>query len=36
MRSRDVAFLCVIGAIVVASTGHDGWGWFLFAAVMLS
>lgn len=36
MRSRDVAFLCVIGAIVVALFGGDGWGWFLLAAVLLS
>lgn len=29
-----IAALCVIGAIAVAATGHDGWGWFLFAAVI--
>ena len=28
--------LCVIGAVLLAMTGHDGWGWLLFAAVLLS
>lgn len=23
---------CVLGAILVAATGNDGWGWFLFFA----
>ncbi len=28
--------ICVIGAIIVAASGHDGWGWLLFIAVLLS
>jgi hypothetical protein len=28
--------LCVIGAIVVAASGHDGWGWFLFIAFLVN
>lgn len=27
--------LCIFGAIIVAATGHDGWGWLLFMAVVL-
>ena len=26
---------CVIGAIYLASTGTNGWGWFLFTSVIL-
>lgn len=26
----------VVGAIIVAWHGHDGWGWFLLVAVLLS
>lgn len=29
-----VSVVCVIGAILLASTGHDGWGWFLLVAVL--
>lgn len=36
MRNRDIAFVCVLCAAVVAATGNDGWGWFLFAALLLS
>jgi hypothetical protein len=36
MSSKDVSFLCVLGAIVVAATGNDGWGWLLFVAVLFS
>lgn len=25
----------ILGAAVVAATGNDGWGWFLFVAVLL-
>lgn len=32
--SKDVSALCVIGAIIVAATGHDGWGWLLFLAAL--
>lgn len=28
--------ICVIGAIIVAASGHDGWGWLLFVAVLLA
>ena len=28
--------LCVIGAIMTAAGDHNGWGWFLFAAVILA
>lgn len=27
--------ICIIGAIMVALTGHDGWGWLIFAAIIL-
>lgn len=29
--------LCVllVGAAVIAASGHDGWGWFIFLAVLL-
>jgi len=29
---RWIAALCVVGAIVVMISGHDGWGWLLFIA----
>jgi len=28
--------VCIIGAIIVAASGNDGWGWLLFVAVLLS
>lgn len=28
--------LCIIGAIIVAATSNDGWGWLIFAAILLS
>jgi hypothetical protein len=28
--------LCIIGAAWVGASGHDGWGWFLFIAVILA
>lgn len=31
-----LAVLCVVGAIIVAASGNDGWGWLLFAAVLFS
>lgn len=30
-----VAVLCVIAALVSILNGRDGWGWFLFGAMML-
>lgn len=35
-KRSDLIGLCIIGAIVVAATGNDGWGWLLFVAVLLS
>lgn len=29
-----VALACVVSAAVLAATGSDAWGWFLFVAVM--
>lgn len=31
-----LACLCILGAIVLGANGQDGWGWFLFAAVVLA
>lgn len=28
--------LCIGGAAWVGASGHDGWGWFLFIALMLA
>lgn len=28
--------LCIVGAIFLALDGKDGWGWLIFAAVLLS
>lgn len=36
VSKSDVAALCVVGAIIVAATGNDGWGWLLFVAVLFS
>jgi hypothetical protein len=30
MTRNDIAFVCVVGAIAVALSGNDGWGWLLF------
>lgn len=27
--------LCIVGAILLAAGGHDGWGWLIFAAIVL-
>jgi len=27
-----VALVCVLGAILLAALGRDGWGWLLFIA----
>lgn len=36
MQANHVlAALCIIGAIVVAATGNEGWGWLLFVAVLV-
>jgi hypothetical protein len=36
MKIRDaLALLCVIGAVTLGANGQDGWGWFLFAALVL-
>jgi hypothetical protein len=31
-----IALVCVICAAVMASEHKDGWGWFLFAAVLIA
>ncbi len=30
------ATLCVVAAIVLAIMNRDGWGWFLFVALLLA
>lgn len=30
-----IAAGCFIGATIVACTGHDGWGWLIFAGLMV-
>jgi hypothetical protein len=32
---NTLAALALAGAAIVAALGHDGWGWFLFVAVLL-
>ncbi len=27
--------LCIVAAGIVAARGKDGWGWFLFASLLL-
>lgn len=27
--------LCIIGAVIVAASGHDGWGWLIFLAFLV-
>lgn len=34
--NHALAALCLVGAIVVAGTGHDGWGWLLFVALLFA
>lgn len=36
MKINDLALVAIIGAIIVALTGNDGWGWLLFVAVLLA
>lgn len=36
-RTKGTLILaCIVGAAWVAAAGHDGWGWFLFVAVLLA
>ena len=28
------SIICFVGAVIVASAGHDGWGWLIFAGLM--
>lgn len=35
MTSKDLSMVCIVAAAVVAATGNDGWGWFLFVALMI-
>lgn len=34
MIYKDLAALCIVGAITVACFGGSGWGWLLFVAVL--
>lgn len=36
MRPFLVLLCGVLGAIIWANKGKDGWGWFLFAALCLA
>ena len=36
MNGKELSFACIIAAPVVAATGNDGWGWFLFVAMLLA
>ncbi len=31
-----LVLLCVLGAVIWAYKGKEGWGWFLFAALCLA
>ena len=31
-----VAFACVCGAIYLAANGQEGWGWLIFAAIVIA
>lgn len=31
----NASTLCIIGAIIVAASGNDGWGWLLLIAVLV-
>lgn len=35
MSKTDVAAVCIVGAVIVAASGNDGWGWLLFLAFIL-
>lgn len=30
-----LALACVIGAAIVAKEGNEGWGWLIFAGIVL-
>lgn len=36
MNGKELSFACIIAAAVVAATGNDGWGWFLFVALLIA
>ena len=36
ITNNAVAICCVIGAGVIAYSGNDGWGWFLFSGMILT
>lgn len=36
MNRKDLSFICITAAAVVAATGNDGWGWFLLVALLLA
>lgn len=31
-----ITALLVFGAIIIATSGRSGWGWFIFAAVLIA
>lgn len=33
-EKTHISMACIICACIVAATGHTGWGWFLFVAVL--
>jgi hypothetical protein len=33
---KVVAGLCFIGAAYVAHSGNDGWGWLIFAGIIVA
>lgn len=31
--SNQIDALLIIGAVIIASTGYDGWGWLVFILI---
>ena len=36
MTGKELSFVCILAAAIVAATDNDGWGWFLFVALLLA
>lgn len=34
MSGNVISLFCVFGAVLVMTSGNDGWGWLLFVAVL--
>ena len=34
MSDNMLAAVCVVGAVIVASSGNQGWGWLIFLALL--